>query len=110
MPKKMPTTSAENLEKRTVALPPQQWDACEDIATNTGDKLSEVYRRVMALGISAERDRLGADLSYRNKAMINQRLEAKLSGALEALESLEKSANTDAEMEFCKRMRAYLVE
>jgi hypothetical protein len=86
-----PKSDADALEKRTVALPPDLWRGCEDIASVNREKLSEVYRRVVTQGISAERERLAADLSYENKALINERLKARRDGAIEALRKLEGS-------------------
>lgn len=95
MPEPMPPKSdADNLEKRTVALPPDQWAACEDIARQSGEKLSEAYRRIFALGISEERDRLTADQSYKNKQLVGQRLTAKRDGALDALSTLKDPTAT----------------
>jgi hypothetical protein len=88
-----PASNAEPLDKRTVALPPIVWLAAEDIAAQTGEKPSEVYRRIFVAGISAERDRLSLDLSYENKRLINIRLKAKADGARACLDVL---ANPDA--------------
>ena len=82
-----PASGAELMETRSVRLPPAMWQACEEIAAGN-EKLSEVYRRVMAAGISAERERLAKDLEYRNKMLINRRLAAKEAGALQAVETL----------------------
>lgn len=87
-----PASNADPLEKRSVALPPSLWKSCEDFAETDGEKLSEVYRRVMTLGISAEKARRTDDLSYENKQFVNERLRAKLSGAIEAVEKLEQLA------------------
>jgi hypothetical protein len=87
-----PKSDADNLEKRTVALPPALWQALQEFAAADGEKLSEVYRRVVTLGASAERLRHTDDLSYKNKLLINQRLKAKLSGAFEAAQDLEAIA------------------
>jgi hypothetical protein len=104
-----PKSTADNLEKRTVALPPDQWAACEDIADRSGEKLSEVYRRIFALGVSAERDRLTADQSYRNKQLVGQRLKAKQEGALEALDILRNpTASTEARMAALEKFEAWL--
>jgi hypothetical protein len=84
-----PKSDADNLEKRTVALPPALWQALQELAAADGEKLSEVYRRVIALGASAERLRHTDDLAYQNKRLINQRLRAKLAGAIEAVTTLE---------------------
>lgn len=87
-----PTSNADPLEKRTVALPPSLWKSCEGFAETDGEKLSEVYRRIFALGISAEKGRRTDDLSYENKALVNERLRAKVSGAIEAVIRLEELA------------------
>ncbi|MBD1871980.1 hypothetical protein H6F75_00650 [Nodosilinea sp. FACHB-131] len=88
-----PASNADNLEKRSVALPPALWQACEEFAAANGEKLSEVYRRVVTLGVSAERERRTADLSYENKYLVNERLKAKRGGAVEAIRKLEVSLN-----------------
>jgi len=85
----MPIRSgADNLEKRSVALPPDLWAAADKIAAINTEKPSEVYRRIFVGGVSAEHDRLAIDLSYENKQLVNQRLRAKRDGAVEALQIL----------------------
>ena len=93
-----PASNADPLEKRTVALPPSLWGACEEFADVGGEKLSEVYRRVMTLGISAEKERRTADLSYENKALVNERLRAKRDGAMAALATIESESGDHQEL------------
>ena len=94
-----PTSNADPLEKRSVALPPAVWADCEEFAAANGEKLSEVYRRIFALGISAEKERRTSDLSYENKALVNERLRAKRDGAIEAITSLESEAGGHPELQ-----------
>jgi hypothetical protein len=84
-----PKSEADPLEKRTVGLPPSLWAACEGFAADSGEKLSEIYRRVFTLGMSAEKARLMADREYEIKEKILARLAAKEQGALEALAQLK---------------------
>jgi hypothetical protein len=84
-----PASSADNLEKRTVALPPTLWEDCEGFAKTSGEKLSDVYRRVFALGITAEKGRQKIDREYDIQVLIQERLEAKHQGAMDALKELE---------------------
>jgi len=83
-----PTSSGDNLETRSVRLSPGAWRDLEEIAQTNGEKLSEVYRRAMMAGISAERQRLVSDVEYANKRLIQRRLAAKEAGAIEALDIL----------------------
>jgi hypothetical protein len=94
-----PASDADKLEKRTVALPPALWCAAEEFAEANGEKLSEVYRRIFTLGVSAERERRTADLSYENKQLVNERLRAKRHGAIEALAAIEVEAGDHAELQ-----------
>ena len=114
-----PTSNADPLEKRTVALPPSLWESCEKLAAVNGEKLSEFYRRIMTLGISAEKERRTADMDYQNKEFINERLKAKVEGAVEALEALEGVASdldigmggsTEELLGIAARFRAWLRE
>jgi hypothetical protein len=90
MPAAMPpASSADNLEKRTVALPPSLWGECEGFSEKSGEKLSEVYRRIFTLGVSAEKGRQKIDREYDIQVLIQERLEAKHQGAMEALKELE---------------------
>lgn len=86
-------SGTENLEKRTVTAPVATWQACEEIAERGGERLAEVYRRVMAGGISAERERLKADIEFENSLMINRRLQAKEGGALDAVVFFKKHSD-----------------
>ena len=83
----------ESLEKRTVTAPAETWQACEEMAERDGGKLAEVYRRVMTEGISAERERLKADVEFENSMMIHRRLQAKENGALDAVAFLKNHAD-----------------
>lgn len=85
-----PASNADAMETKSVRLPPSLWEACERFAADNGEKLSETYRRVFTLGISAERERRIKDLEYRNKVLVNERLEAKKARALELAAALEE--------------------
>lgn len=83
-----PASNADAMETKSVRLPPSLWDACEEFAVANGEKLSETYRRVFTLGISEERERRIKDLEYRNKVLVNERLEAKKAKAVELAAAL----------------------
>lgn len=83
-----PASNADAMETRSVRLPPSLWTACEEFAVANGEKLSETYRRVFTLGISEERERRIKDLEYRNKVLVNERLEAKKAGAVKLAAAL----------------------
>jgi hypothetical protein len=97
MDEDMAPSNAETLEKRTVTAPAALWQACECIAEHHGDRLAEVYRRVMASGVSSERDRLISDIEYENKVLINRRLKAKEHGAEEAVARLKAHSDLDVQ-------------
>lgn len=91
-----PASNADAMETRSVRLPPSLWAACEEFAVANGEKLSETYRRVFTLGISEERERRIKDLEYRNKVLVNERLEAKKARVVDLVEVL--ADNDDPEL------------
>jgi hypothetical protein len=91
-----PASNADPMKSDTVRLPVSVWDTLRQLAEASSEKPSELYRRVIMFGIAAEQERQAAALRHQeirlsceNKTLINQRLNAKESGAIEAVNQLE---------------------
>jgi hypothetical protein len=113
MPKEadMPPSSSEPMKSDSIRLPLSVWAECQEMAQAGGEKPSEFYRRVITLGLSAERERRSSDLAYQNKLLINKRLQAKEQGAIEALAALtDDSATAEQKANALALIQAWLGE
>ena len=95
-----PTGTGQDKVKRPVSLPEATWKKIEALRDGTGEHASETLRRIINEGILAENERMGAmldaeskRLSIENQRLINRRLQAKESGALDAVAFLKNHAD-----------------
>lgn len=105
-----PKTAADNLERRTVGLPPQMWAEAEEIGEQLGLKKAETYRLIVAAGILAQKAQLASAVDYENKVLLRQKLQHRQERTFAALEQLESAVSDEEKDEAITRLRECLTD
>ena len=109
-PDMAPQTAAENLERRTVSLPPQMWQEIEEVGDEMGLKKAEIYRFIMAEGLLAQKAKQAASLDYENKLLLRQKLQQRQQRTFAALVQLESATTEDERAEALAQLKQCLTD
>ena len=85
----MPKINHEPLDKRSASLSPTQWSELEELAEKFNLSTAEVLRQAVAEGVLVMQQKLIAALEYRNKKLVNQKLQHRQDRTFRALADLK---------------------
>ncbi|NDC40281.1 MAG: hypothetical protein EBZ77_01835 [Chitinophagia bacterium] len=98
MAEEMPRNEKSVKDKRTIGLTAEIWEQLEELAAQNGSEtLADTLRRCILLGISAEKERLSADLRYENSQLVNRKLKQRQANIGNALAVLADESSSQEE-------------
>ena len=112
-----PQTAGDNLEKRTIGLPPQMWEEAENIGEDLGLRKAEAYRFIFAEGISVQKSKQiaalqvkSAEIDLENKALLNQKLKHRQQLTFEAISRLKAATTGEERAEALEQLEQCLTD
>ena len=100
----MPSES-DNLENRTIGLPPKVWAEMDKLSEMLGFKRAMVYRQVVREGLLVEMQKLTVVMDLKNKESLSRKLSRWESEVDRLLRDLKAIAGNDLSLTFTQDLQ-----